>query len=51
MAAMDVINGTFGCGTVRVAFAGGKSPMWKMRQAALSPCYTTRWKDLPVAAA
>lgn len=51
MAAVDIINGTFGRGTVRIALAGGTSPAWKMRQAALSPCYTTRWEDLPVAAA
>ncbi|MGL4478866.1 MAG: DUF4113 domain-containing protein, partial [Aeromonas veronii] len=28
---------------------GTGSPEWMMRQEHLSPCYTTRWEDLPVA--
>lgn len=51
MAAMDSINRVHGRGTVRLASAGSKTPEWRMRQALTSPCYTTRWADLPVAAA
>lgn len=28
---------------------GTGSDEWMMRQEHLSPCYTTRWEDLPVA--
>jgi DNA polymerase V len=52
MIALDAVNRLHGRATVRVASAAGPVPtLWKMRQAKLSPCYTTRWSDLPVAAA
>ena len=43
--ALDVINGTFGRGTVRLAVQGsGRVKSSSERQ---SPHYTTRWTDLP----
>ncbi|MEH8184073.1 DUF4113 domain-containing protein [Aeromonas allosaccharophila] len=36
-------------GGVGFASQGTGSPEWMMRQEHLSPCYTTRWEDLPVA--
>ena len=44
MNAVDYINNSNGQDTVKVASLGFRQP-WKMRQASLSPCYTTRWKD------
>lgn len=48
MAVMDQIKAK---GLRRVGFTnqGTSSPEWMMRQEDLSPCYTTRWEDLPVA--
>jgi len=46
MAAMDRINRDHGRATLRLASAGPAAPKWKMRQAKLSPCYTTRWEAL-----
>ena len=42
-----------GRGTVLLASAGleGKKRSWAMRQELLTPEYTTRWADLPVAKA
>ena len=51
MAAIDTINRARGRGTVRLASTGAKLPDWRMKQALASPCYTTRWTELPVAAA
>ena len=48
MAVMDQIKAK-GLGRVGFASQGTGSPEWMMRQEHLSPCYTTRWKDLPVA--
>ena len=51
MAAMDTINDRFGRGAVHV----GSSALprahsdWEMRQERLTPQYTTKWTDLPVA--
>lgn len=47
MKTMDALNARFGRGTVRVA-AEGVEQQWKMKRGRMSPCYTTRWKDLPV---
>jgi len=47
MATLDKVNFSCGRGTVRLGSAGAISPTWRMRQASLSPCYTTRWSDLP----
>lgn len=48
MAVMDQIKAK-GLGRVGFASQGAGSPEWMMRQEHLSPCYTTRWEDLPVA--
>ncbi|MCD6619850.1 DUF4113 domain-containing protein [Aeromonas veronii] len=48
MAVMDQIKAK-GLGHVGFASQGTGSPEWMMRQEHLSPCYTTRWEDLPVA--
>ena len=53
MMVMDCINDRFGRGTVHVGSAvGAGSPRdWSMRQERLTPQYTTKWSDLPVARA
>lgn len=53
MMAMDCINDRFGSGTVHVGSAvGAGAPRdWSMRQERLTPQYTTKWSDLPVARA
>ncbi len=45
MKALDTVNGWYGRDKVKVAAQGYKRD-WKMIQERLSPCYTTRWKDL-----
>lgn len=46
MQALDKINGRMG--KRAVTFAGGLARTgWKMKQDSLSPCYTTRWEQLP----
>ncbi len=47
MAAMDKINRKMGKETVKLASEGFKRP-WKMRQENKSPCYTTKWEDVPI---
>ncbi len=53
MAAMDQLNDRYGRGTVKLASAGtqGKARTWSMRQKLLTPSYTTRWDEMPVAKA
>ena len=53
MATLDKLNNRYGRGTVLVASAGleGKERSWSMRQNLLTPQYTTRWDELPVAVA
>lgn len=53
MATLDRINERFGRGTVTLASAGtgGVQRTWSMRQTLLTPAYTTRWEDMPVARA
>ncbi|TKI05963.1 translesion error-prone DNA polymerase V subunit UmuC [Martelella alba] len=47
MAVLDSINQN---GIGRIWFAGqGIAPAWTMRRDMLSPAYTTRWRELPVA--
>ncbi len=46
MDTMDRVNAKWGAMTVRVA-AEGTGQRWVMRQAHLSPRYTTDWKELP----
>ncbi len=50
MRALDGLNARWGRGTLTYAAAGMARP-WRMRQLRLSPRYTTRWDDLPVARA
>lgn len=46
MAVLDKLNRERGRGTVRFGAAADATPAWKMRQANLSPCFTTRWHAL-----
>jgi DNA polymerase V len=48
MRALDRLNADHGARTVHVGNLGGSRPSWAMRQAFRSPCYTTRWAELPV---
>ena len=53
MGTLDKLNDRFGRGTVLLASAGleGKERTWSMRRNLLTPQYTTRWDELPVAVA
>ena len=47
---MKVLDGINQSGLGQVWFAGrGMTPEWQMKRDMLSPAYTTRWKDIPVA--
>lgn len=47
---MKVLDGINHSGLGKVWFAGrGIAPEWQMKREMLSPAYTTRWDDLPVA--
>lgn len=47
---MRVVDGINHSGLGQVWFAGrGIAPQWKMKREMLSPAYTTRWKELPLA--
>jgi len=46
MAALDAINRQFGRDTLRSGASGTKRP-WGTRSENRSPCYTTRWDELP----
>jgi DNA polymerase V len=46
MAAMDQINLRMGKESVKLASEGFTRP-WKMKQENKSPCYTTKWEDIP----
>ncbi|MCG3146448.1 MAG: Protein UmuC [Gammaproteobacteria bacterium] len=46
MRVMDRVNACWGRGTLRLA-AEGIDPHWRMRRGMMSPCYTTRWAELP----
>lgn len=48
MKAMDALNSRYGRNTVSVFTPSSPKP-WAMRREAMSPCYTTRWSDVPVA--
>lgn len=51
MRTLDRINRRFGAGTAGVGATGWRDAApWRMRQTALSPCYTTRLGDIPPAA-
>jgi len=46
MAAMDAVNREYGRNTIRAAVSGIANT-WAMRSGNRSPCYTTRWEELP----
>ncbi len=47
---MQVIDGINQSGLGSIWFAGrGIAPAWQMKREMLSPAYTTRWSDIPVA--
>ena len=47
---MNVLDGINRSGLGQVWFAGrGIAPQWKMKREMLSPAYTTRWKEIPLA--
>lgn len=48
MAALDALNERFGRDSVTLASAG-LAPRWAMRSGNKTPCYTTRWDELPIA--
>lgn len=48
MRLIDTVNSKYGRSTVFTAAEGTKKE-WAMKQDFKSPCYTTRWSDLPVA--
>lgn len=48
MAALDALNERFGRDSVTLASAG-LAPRWAMRSGNKTPCYTTRWDELPKA--
>ncbi|WP_371265889.1 DUF4113 domain-containing protein [Nitrosospira multiformis] len=45
---MDTLNSRYGRNTVSVFSVSSPKP-WAMRREAMSPCYTTRWSDVPIA--
>jgi DNA polymerase V len=48
MGTLDAINRRYGRGTAGFAASGWqKTPAWGMRQRSVSPCFTTRWPELP----
>lgn len=50
MRVVDRINERYGCGAAGFGATGwNDKPAWGMRQQTLSPCYTTRFADLPAA--
>lgn len=53
MVATDAINDRFGRGAIHVgsAVGAGASRNWSMRQERLTPQYTTKFSDMPVARA
>lgn len=48
MQALDKLNQLYGRNTVSV-FSAGNRKSWAMRRGNMSPCYTTNWRDVPVA--
>lgn len=47
MSLLDNINTRFGSHTIKLAAEGYAKP-WAMRSQMRSPCYTTRWAELPI---
>ena len=50
METLDKVNRRMGSGTLTFAGGGVKKP-WQMQRQAVSPCFTTRWDELPEAKA
>lgn len=50
MEALDSLNNRYGRDTVRLGSAG-TTAAWSMKAGNKTPCYTTRWDELPVARA
>jgi DNA polymerase V len=48
MKALDGLNQRYGRNTVSV-YSSGSRKTWAMRRENMSPCYTTRWNEVPVA--
>ena len=50
MTALDALNLRYGRGTVLLASSGlaGSERTWEMKQARLTPGYTTCWAEMPV---
>ena len=48
MGVMDQLNQRYGRNIVSV-FSVGSLKSWSMRREIMSPCYTTKWSDLPIA--
>jgi DNA polymerase V len=48
MSAIDQINARYGRGTARLGLAQNDGE-WRMRRENLSPSFTTRWTDIPLA--
>lgn len=48
MRVVDQVNGSLGAGTLRLA-AEGFTHRWATRFECKSPCYTTRWNEIPFA--
>lgn len=46
MGTMDKINQKMGKSSIKLASEGINKP-WKIKQDSKSPCYTTRWEDIP----
>lgn len=48
MQALDTLNKRYGRGAVKISTQGAYKD-WQMRQERKSPCYSTRWDELPLA--
>lgn len=48
MQALDMLNKRYGRGAVKISTQGTYKE-WQMRQERKSPCYSTRWDELPLA--
>ena len=48
MTAIDQINARYGRGTARLGLTR-KDRQWQMRREHLSPSFTTKWSEIPVA--
>ena len=49
MNTLDQINKKMGAGTLKLASEGTSGQDWKMKRGNMSPAYTTRWAELPIA--